>query len=251
MNEHRKELDALLVQRASQGLNPGESRRLDQLLAEFPDVDEEWADRVVGELEAEAAAPHEAALSPKLREALLAGGPEGSRDDSGVRALPLRSRVPVTAWAGWAIAAAVAGLWIGQSGPPVELGPTFSSVAALSDAMVVEWVPGADATGAQVTGEVVWSSTAQAGLMRFRGLAANMSGEYQYQLWIFDEGRDPRYPVDGGVFDMPVGSAEVEVPIQAKLAVSNPTLFAVTVERPGGVVVSGRERISTLAQVGD
>ena len=41
--------------------------------------------------------------------------------------------------------------------------------------------------------------------MRFRGLAANNPTQIQYQLWMFDAERDERYPVDGGVFDVPAG----------------------------------------------
>jgi hypothetical protein len=44
--------------------------------------------------------------------------------------------------------------------------------------------------------------------------------------------------IDGGVFDAP-STGEVVVPITARLR----ALFAVTVERPGGVVVSRREHI--------
>lgn len=95
---------------------------------------------------------------------------------------------------------------------------------------------------------MVWSDTEQRGYMRIRGLAANDVTRAQYQLWIFDPRRDERYPVDGGVFDIPAGSEEVIVPIVAKLDVRGPTLFAVTVEAPGGVVVSARERIVLVAK---
>ena len=50
------------------------------------------------------------------------------------------------------------------------------------------------------------------------------------------------HPVDGGVFDV-TRNGEVIIPIDAKIAVSNPTAFAITVEKPGGVVVSDRSRI--------
>ena len=70
--------------------------------------------------------------------------------------------------------------------------------------------------------------------------------QFQYQLWIFDKDRDDKYPVDGGVFDVgPDG--EVVVKISAKLHVNEPVLFAVTVEQPGGVVVSDRSRIAVTA----
>ena len=85
--------------------------------------------------------------------------------------------------------------------------------------------------------------------MRLAGLAVNSPDEFQYQLWIFDEERDERYPVDGGVFDMPAGGGAAEVVVRATLDVAEPTLFAVTVEEPGGVVVSSRDRIATIAQV--
>jgi hypothetical protein len=48
------------------------------------------------------------------------------------------------------------------------------------------------------------------------------------------------------VFDVTPGG-EVVIPITARVPVQAPTLFAVTVERPGGVVVSKRERIVVTA----
>jgi hypothetical protein len=88
----------------------------------------------------------------------------------------------------------------------------------------------------------------QTGFMRFVGLHANAPSKEQYQLWIFDAERDQRYPVDGGVFDVS-SDGEVVVPIKARLHVSSATLFAVTVEKPGGVVVSSRERMAALAKI--
>jgi hypothetical protein len=38
------------------------------------------------------------------------------------------------------------------------------------------------------------------------------------------------------------------VPITARVRVGKPVLFAVTIERPGGVVVSAREHIVVLAK---
>ncbi len=107
----------------------------------------------------------------------------------------------------------------------------------------------ADPAAAGVRGDVVWDPVQQRGFLHFVGLAPNDPALRQYQLWIFDGQRDPRYPIDGGVFD--VGSAgEVIVPIRAALPVRLPKAFAVTVEKPGGVVVSGREHVGVLGQVG-
>ena len=74
--------------------------------------------------------------------------------------------------------------------------------------------------------------------MRLAGLVANDPGTAQYQLWIVDPERDQR-PVDGGVFDVPSGGGEVIIPIDPKLRIKSPAAFAITLEKPGGVVVSG------------
>jgi anti-sigma-K factor RskA len=95
---------------------------------------------------------------------------------------------------------------------------------------------------------VVWSNRAQRGVMRIAGLQPNDRARWQYQLWIFDVARDQKYPVDGGVFDIPPGQREVLVPIDARVPVGDAVMFAITVEHAGGVVVSSRERIALLAQ---
>jgi hypothetical protein len=112
-----------------------------------------------------------------------------------------------------------------------------------------EWAPTKDPLGKAATGEVVWNKDQQKGTMRFRGLAKNDPARGQYQLWIFDKTRDEKYPVDGGVFDVDSDTGDVIVPIHATLPVNAPVLFAVTLERPGGVVVSKRDRIVVTAKL--
>ncbi len=112
-----------------------------------------------------------------------------------------------------------------------------------------EWTPTKDPLGKAATGEVVWNKDQQKGTMRFQGLAKNDPTRAQYQLWIFDKTRDEKYPVDGGVFDVDSDTGDVVVPIRATLAVNSPVLFAVTLEKPGGVVVSKRERIVVVAKM--
>lgn len=104
-------------------------------------------------------------------------------------------------------------------------------------------------------GEVVWDDATNEGYMVFDGLAVNDPSVYQYQLWVFDgtrpTGELPQYgdgvlsqrPVDGGVFDVGV-EGRVIVPVAAKLKVGKAVLFAVTVEKPGGVVVSDRDIVT-------
>lgn len=114
------------------------------------------------------------------------------------------------------------------------------------DLVKVDWKPGPDDTGTEVSGNVVWSKREQQGFMTFKNLKINDPAAEQYQLWIF-ESADQKYPVDGGVFD--ITDDEVAVSINAKIAVENSVLFAITVEKPGGVVVSDRSRIAALASV--
>ncbi len=97
-----------------------------------------------------------------------------------------------------------------------------------------------------VAGEAYFDPTTNEGLLVIEGLAPNDPAREQYQLWIFDAERDERYPVDGGVFNVEPGTP-TRVPVLAKLPVSSPKLFAVTVENPGGAVVSER-RIALIAK---
>lgn len=99
-----------------------------------------------------------------------------------------------------------------------------------------------------VSGDVVWSDEKQEGFMRFKNLPANDKAKECYQLWIFDETQDDKTPIDGGVFDIDA-NGEIVIPIDAKLKVKNPKMFAVTVEKAGGVVVSKREKIPVLAKI--
>jgi hypothetical protein len=107
-----------------------------------------------------------------------------------------------------------------------------------------------DPAAAGVTGDVVWDPVTQRGYLHFVGLAINDPQVRQYQLWIFDAKRDKRYPVDGGVFDVPADSSEVVIPIHAALAISVAKAFAVTVEKPGGVVVSALGHVVAMGAAG-
>ncbi len=113
--------------------------------------------------------------------------------------------------------------------------------------LTVDWASGTTPFTEPVSGDVVWHNESQAGFMRFVGLPVNDATVEQYQLWIIDPGRDDE-PIDGGVFDS-TSSGEIVVPIVAKLKVINPQAFAITVEKPGGVVVSTQERLPLLAAV--
>ena len=54
------------------------------------------------------------------------------------------------------------------------------------------------------------------------------------------------HPIDGGVFNITANNQDV--PIDPKILVGNrPVQFAITIEKPGGVVVSERKELPLLA----
>jgi anti-sigma-K factor RskA len=254
----------LLVQRATEGLNANEQLEMNRLLAQANYTDAE-------QFEATAAAlllassledePLPAALKGRLEQhaiAFAANAPAAVATLS-PSAAPPRSSMNKIAWFAAAACAvlAVAGWWPRLQG---EREPNLMTQAAVARArelllandtvMQREWKPTEDPAARGVTGDVVWDAKAQVGYMRFRGLPTNNPEELQYQLWIFDATRGDQYPVDGGVFNIPANSSgEVVVPILARLPIRDPALFAVTIEKPGGSVVSARERIVVVAPV--
>lgn len=101
---------------------------------------------------------------------------------------------------------------------------------------------------AKAGGKVIWSNARQEGYMILNGVVVNDPQKAQYQLWIVDPTRDADSPVDGGVFDIPTDGAPVVIPISAKLALSQPKAFVITLEQPGGVVKSKQEKVVALAK---
>lgn len=186
---------------------------------------------------------------------------------SGNPATPVRTASTGLGWVGWLAAAACLGFAVFVSTP--ESAPTVAAKLGLLEAQAPDLIraswAGMSAIGAPVhaldkgvSGEIIWSDDRDEGYMRISGIEANDPSEFQYQLWIFDAGRRigdlPQFkaaglpdlltqrPVDGGVFDVTVGKdGSCLIPVDAKLPVGEAKIFAVTKERPGGVVVSDRE----------
>jgi anti-sigma-K factor RskA len=270
-NEPDEALVDLLVKQVTEGLSPAEQRELDVL-------DSASASRYLRELERAAAAVTLAGtaraepLPPALRARLEAQALDFLSRPSKMAA-PRASR-----WqgaAGWLAAAACLILavfgWLRAPEPapvanqpvPVTAAPPAvvppapptpaqarAALLARSESVKLDMSGTKDPAAAGVSGDVVWDPVTQQGFLRFVGLSPNDPKVHQYQLWIFDATRDQRYPVDGGVFDIPGNSSEVLIPIHARLPVRTAKAFAVTLEKSGGVVVSGREHILVLAQAG-
>jgi hypothetical protein len=242
----------LLIESATRGLDAAEQRELAALIAMHSGADVDGIERAVTALALAARGDGEP-LPAALRARLVAAAPAGRP-----RLVP-PARPASRGTAGWwaaaaALVLAVAG-WYPRFAPPPAR-PTAPSAAAAREALIrsahdlVRWefTATADPAARGASGDVVWDPATQQGYLRFKGLGPNDASRVEYQLWIFDAERDDRYPVDGGVFDIPAAGTEVVIPIHARLHVGKPALFAVTAERPGGVVVSGRERIVVLAK---
>ncbi len=280
--ETQARVEELLMQRVTGALSAPEASALQQLLANAsPDEARQWeaaAAELTAALSVDARSPDDvlpAALADKISgvgEALVRTS-RPAPSPSVATSPQMRSQPVGTAsgragrrwlpYSGWLAAAAVLAVWLGTSqyasrsaNEAAVAGPTVSAGAQLRDSLLnadsalvrLAWSTLGDSSAVGATGDVVWSATAQRGVMRIAGLQPNAGRRWQYQLWIFDKTRDERYPVDGGVFDIPEGAHEVFVPIDARVPVGEAIMFAVTVEPPGGVVVSTRERIALLAK---
>ncbi|MEZ5974683.1 MAG: anti-sigma factor [Planctomycetota bacterium] len=164
-----------------------------------------------------------------------------------VRQAP-KPRLALAAWTGWLAAAALLCIWFWGNHAPETLDVNAWAAQAV-DLQRLAWSATDNALANAAEGEVLWSADAQEGFMVFRGLPINDPKQAQYQLWMFDPARAEweQHPVDGGVFDI-TQSGESVVPIHAKLPVGRAALFAVTLEAPGGVVVSQRENLLVLAK---
>lgn len=269
----------LLSARATQGLSDAETRELDGMAAEHAETE-------IESIELAAAAADLAmmgALEPMpehVRQRLQANAarwmtgtasprkPRPQPVDDVVARIepgrpPLRRGSRWMSGAGWIVAAAClalafAGWWPHLTATPAK--PPLSTqldqfVQSTPDAIRAPWGDFNDLTTGQppeipgVQGEVIWSDAEQRGFMVLTGLPVNNPAREQYQLWIVDAERGIDQRISGAVFDVPAGSGRVVVPIDPQLKVNQAAVFAVTIEKPGGVWVSDMTRRACLAAV--
>ena len=248
MSADQERLLDLLADRATVGLSAAERAELEQLIAASK-LDPDSMDRAAAALDiAFSRGAQQAELPATLRASVLANWDARSSQPGNV--IPLRRSY---AWIGW-VAAAAASLvaffgWLPRIATTDLAKARQALIDQANDELVVNWKPTDDPSGKNVGGDIVWSNTLQKGFMRFHGLAKNDPRVKQYQLWIFDKAQDDRYPIDGGVFDIDSDTGDVIVPITAKIRVGEAKMFAITAEKPGGVVVSAREHLVALGQI--
>lgn len=253
--QDNEQLVDLLVKEATEGLTPGESAQLALLSASLSESERASLDETAAAIAIAAGGAREP-MPAALRAEILNSAPVGATRNA--------QRHSNAGW--WAAAAclilAVAGWWprlIGESAgraQQVALTPQQQREALLASgrAMAASW-SGGPAADKPIVGDVVFDPVSQQGFLRFRGISANDPRLAQYQLWIADSGRAQPEPVDGGVFNVaaspPNQTGEVIIPFRAKLPVGKPAAFVVTMEQPGGVVVSRQERVVALAKMGN
>ena len=230
----KQRLLELLSDRALFGLAADEERELSELQSLHPDVDDNEIDRIVALLES--SRPQDPMPSDVRKDVLRKSEPfQPSSPASSKRSLQRDWLIAIVASAATLLASV---LYFGSEDSVVARRASLQRTAA--DLTEVAWTDPA----AKITGDVVWSTDRQEGYMLFRGLPINDPTKEQYQLWILDG--EQKHPIDGGVFDIP-SSGEVVVPIDAKIRVRKPAGFAVTIEEPGGVVVSDQNRVPVSA----
>ncbi len=273
MNENKNEiLTDLLIAKAAYGLTEEESRQLAELETEVNDksIEMTMAAFAVADF-----GDKPEVMPDALRSKILAGADEffgaessdGSEDLQPTFTLAPTARTPLSSWLGWAVAALAVvalsfNLYLTQfnpepqvaQNPPVEQTKPKTPAEMRKDLMAsapdlekASWSAGKMLELKDVSGDVVWSDKEQAGYMRLKGLPANDPNKEQYQLWIYEENQGDKTPIDGGVFDV-AENGEVIVPIEAKLRAKNPKMFAITIEKPGGVVVSKGEKLAVIAK---
>jgi anti-sigma-K factor RskA len=118
-------------------------------------------------------------------------------------------------------------------------------IASAPDVIQTNWTSAKD--DKRVLGDVVWSTERQKGYVRLRGMPVLDASKETYQLWIIDE-KNEKAPVSGGIFNVS-RTGEIIVPINAQLRINKPKQFAVSKEKPGGVVVTEPDRIVAVAKI--
>lgn len=235
----------LLAARATVGVTPAEDDELAVLLTRWPHVEPDDFDRAAAAVHLTGVDPLAVPpVPPDLLSKLHADAAAHFGHDwpAAERETPNRHRRSAAFyWAvcGWTCAATVlVGFLLLQFArrdgrPELTVAQKRDRLAADPTATRYVSAPKADAP----TGTVVFSAARQEGYLELKGLTPNDPAKSQYQLWVVDAGRTHKEPVDGGVFDAnPDGTALV--PVRSPLVLRDVAAFAVTVEPPGGVVVS-------------
>ena len=270
-DRHDNQLIDLLIKEATEGLTAEERAELTPQTRRSPNVDARFAEDTIAALSVALVGKRER-MPAGLRDRILAAAANSSDAVDIDSARERRNRnnnlkqSAATSTAGWWTAAAafvlaIAGWWprlapqpeqdqVAASRTPVEI---RQELLTSGHAIRASWSPADAAAGEPLTGDVVFDPVTQRGFLTFRGIPTNDPRLAQYQLWIVDARRKHPEPIDGGVFNVtgtPTTSGnDVVIPFEAKLPVGQAAAFVVTMEEPGGVVISKQEKVLALAKV--
>ncbi|BET69656.1 hypothetical protein ASA1KI_45740 [Opitutales bacterium ASA1] len=176
---------------------------------------------------------------PRLKDRVLASLPDRAASVPRRSAVPTAEPTPRTEkvvpinWMPWALAACLAvvcGLLVQNNlrlrGDVIAL-EKQGAVDSLQIAVMSSMLQGAPDARAVC----VWNDERQEGLLAVENLPA-LAPDQDYQLWVID----PKYPipVDGGVFNT-TSEGSVRFTFQPGLPVEQANVFAVSLERKGGV----------------
>ncbi len=280
MDKDREKLLELLSDQAIFGLSEDESAELESLKNRFPDWENASFETAATIISLSKLPPDEE-LPAHLREKIASQAesfffqkygtneePELVSTTSSSPENSITETAPTQTfgwnWLGWAVAAVaiialVINIWFMQNQPKEEIAkvpaptvtpsPTLNeqlnqllastkAIKASFDAMAFE----------KFKGDVVWSNSEQKGYIRVSGLPVNDKSKSTYQFWIFDAVQGEKTPVSGGTFDIDK-NGDIIIPVNSDVKVSDPKAFAITVEKPGGVVVSKQEKVAGIAKI--
>lgn len=278
--DKEKMLD-LLFAKATTGLSAEESEQLKELEEVFPELKDDYsfelAAAAIGLINLKTDEPMPAHLHKKiLADADKYIGStktetrnlESSENEEFQKTFTFEPKRSIWQSLGWVVAALACialaiVLWLPRNNPTIEMAeivpqqitptptPNLAEqrqqlIESANDVVQRNWSDFDPKKPRNVQGDVVWSNAAQKGFIRFQNLPVNDKLKEAYQLWIFDETQ--KNPIDGGVFSANE-AGEIIIPIDAKLEVKKPTMFAVTAEKPGGVVVSELGKVMAVAKI--
>ena len=273
MNEDMEEIMLdLLCKKAVYGLDANEERQLAELEGRLGGSGQSQSFELTAAALSMAHLDMSEPMPPNLQSRIVADAnryfdeKKDSKQSAIAYAAEPEKRSSIFDWLGWAVAAAACialafNIYYTRQGTTVVQGPPATPtplekltpeqerqrlIETAPDLARATWGPGKMAD-VKPSGDVVWSDSKQAGYMRLSGLPKNDPTKETYQLWIIAENQDPKTPVDGGTFDIS-SDGEVVIPIDAKVKALNPQVFAITIERPGGVPVSKQEKVPALAK---
>lgn len=281
MEKEKEKMLELLSDKAVFGLTDAEIAELAALEESFPEFQDEsfeLAAATIGMMNLDISEPMPAHLRTKIasdaaqffasrKETVSIPEPSIEKEEF-QKTFAFEPKKSIWNWLGWAFAgfacvALAINIWTTRldstdiaKNPPtptitpkIELTPAQEReqlLASAKDAVQRTWGDLDPTKPKNVQGDVVWSNSAQKGFVRFSNLPVNDKTKQTYQVWVFD--KNQKNPVSGGTFDINE-NGEVIVPIDSALKIQEPTMFGVTAEKPGGVMVSELKNVMAVAKV--